>query len=161
MTTKRFDKIIAVVLAAGRSTRMGDVNKLLTPWQDNPVVAHVVDAALAVNDLSEVAVVTGHQAGAVEAVLGDGITPVHNPDFATGMASSLKVGIAWAKQHQADAVLVLLGDMPLVTSLQIEQILAVQSEAGNQAIVQATNQGMPGNPVLLPASLFYSSSPVY
>ena len=154
MTNKRFDRIIAIVLAAGRSTRMGDVNKLLTPWQGKPLVVHVVDAALAVEDLSEVAVVTGHQAGAVEALLADGITPVHNPDYATGMASSLKAGIAWAKRRQADAVLVLLGDMPLISSLQIEQILAAHAETGNQAIVQATNQGKPGNPVLLPGSLF-------
>lgn len=146
--------VVAAVLAAGRSTRMGEANKLLEQWEGKPLVAHVVDAALACEAFDAVVVVTGHQASNVEAVLGQGVRTIHNPNYFTGMASSLKTAINWADQQGADGLLVLLGDMPLVGTAQMDEICALFAELGNDAIVQATNRGKPGNPVLLPRLLF-------
>ncbi|MEP3015284.1 MAG: nucleotidyltransferase family protein [Hyphomicrobiales bacterium] len=132
---------------------MGEVNKLTRAWHGKPLVAHVVDAARS-SALANVVVVTGHQAQHVAACVGDDALLVHNPDFATGMASSLRAGIREAQSSGADAVLVLLGDMPLVSAADIDRILRAFSEAGNAAIVQATCQGKPGNPVLIPEAYF-------
>ena len=158
------NRIVAIVLAAGRSTRMGEANKLLQPWQGKPLALHVLDAAKAVFKASDVIVVTGHQADKVKPALGTGVTTVHNPDFATGMASSLKVGLEQAVGLNADAALILLGDMPIVNANHIEAMLEARLAArlsastaadfGSDVIVQATSNGKPGNPVLLPRSLF-------
>lgn len=154
MTTNKAIRVIAVVLAAGQSTRMGEINKLLAPWQGQPLVTHVVDAALDCDGLSEVVVVTGHQADRVEASMHGNVQFIHNPHYASGMASSLRAAIDWAEHRELDGVLVLLGDMPLVTSAHIDQMLEAFAEAGPGAIIQATNHGKPGNPVLLPRNLF-------
>ena len=132
---------------------MGAVNKLTKVWHGKPLVAHVMDAARSSN-LSEILVVTGHQAEQVAECVGDGARLVHNPDFATGMASSLRAGIAEAQSSGTDAVLVLLGDMPLVSAADIDRILDVFAEANDTAIIQATCDGKPGNPVLIPKTYF-------
>ena len=154
MATVKEHKVIAVVLAAGRSTRMGEINKLLEPWQGQPLVTHVVEAALGCDGICDIVVVTGHQAERIETGVTDGVEFVHNPHYASGMASSLKTAIEWAGAREPDGVLVMLGDMPLVNSAHIGQMLAAFAEAGRRAIVQATNRGEPGNPVLLPTDLF-------
>ena len=82
-------KVIAVVLAAGRSTRMGEINKLLETWKGRPLVSHAVDAALDCVGLCDTVVVTGHQAERIEAGVTDGVQFIHNPHYASGMASSL------------------------------------------------------------------------
>ncbi|MGL4974242.1 MAG: NTP transferase domain-containing protein, partial [Bosea sp. (in: a-proteobacteria)] len=80
--------IAAVVLAAGRSTRMGS-NKLLETLRGKALVRHVTEAALA-SRASPVIVVTGHQDVQVRAALaGLEVFFIHNPHFAEGMAGSL------------------------------------------------------------------------
>ena len=141
-------KIAGIILAAGSSTRMGEANKLTTLWQDKPLLRHVADAALASN-LSDVVVVTGHQAGDVMAVLPPDMRSVHNPQFAEGMAGSLHAGMnAAAAQPEIDGVLILLGDMPLVTSEHINWLVGQFSPSGLGSIVMATAKDKPGNPVL-------------
>ena len=146
-------KVIGIVLAAGQSNRMGWENKLTKNWRGRPLVAHVVDAARS-SSLSDVVVVTGHQAKLVAEQCGGDVTLVHNPDFATGMASSLRVGIAQAQRLGTDAALILLGDMPLVGSSDVDAIVDAYNGSGTAAIVQATGQGNPGNPVLFDHTLF-------
>jgi molybdenum cofactor cytidylyltransferase len=138
---------------------MGEVNKLLKIWNDRPLVQHVVNAAETTAAASgaglvAVIVVTGHQAEQVEAILGDNIVVVHNPEFAAGMATSLRAGIAEADRLGADGAMILLGDMPLITADQIEAILRAHAAAGPNAIIQAACEGKPGNPVLFPKTMF-------
>ena len=102
-----------IVLAAGRSTRMGGPNKLLAELDGKKLVRIVTEQALA-SKASEVIVVTGHQAELVEQALGGlKVKFVRNPDFAGGLASSVKAGIA-AVPANADGAVVCLGDMPLI-----------------------------------------------
>ena len=86
--------IAALVLAAGRSTRMGAVNKLIAEIGGKPLVRIAAEQALA-SRAAPVIVVTGHQRAEVEAAL-DGLPVrlVHNPDYADGLGTSLKAGIA-------------------------------------------------------------------
>lgn len=140
-------KIAGLVLAAGRSTRMGGPNKLLEPLLGRPMVRHAAAAALGAQ-LSEVVVVTGHQSAAVEASL-DGL-PVrftHNPDYAEGLSTSLRAGLA-AFGPQVDGVVVLLGDMPGVTAPLVRRLVkAFDPETGAHVVAPARG-GRRGNPVL-------------
>jgi len=140
-------RIAAVVLAAGTSSRMGGANKLLQPVGGKPMVRHAVEAALAAT-ASPVIVVTGHAAQKVKAALaGLDVTFVHNPDFASGQASSLRAGIK-ALSADADGVAVLLGDMPLVTPEIIGRLIAAFNPGEGRAICVPVHEGRRGNPVL-------------
>ena len=87
--SKRPEKAAAVVLAAGRSTRMGADNKLLLQLEPGvPVVCRAVEVGLSAG-LGPVYVVTGHQAGEVRTALnGLDCRFVHNPDYAGGLSGS-------------------------------------------------------------------------
>ena len=144
--------VAAVVLAAGRSTRMGPQNKLTAELGGKPMVRHVVEAALA-SRARPVLVVTGHQATDVEAALaGLDVTLVPNPDYATGLASSLKAGVG-AVPVACDGALILLGDMPRVTPQHIDGLIAAFAAAAD-AVVVPVHEGRQGNPVLWPRRYF-------
>jgi molybdenum cofactor cytidylyltransferase len=145
---KRGRRIGAIVLAAGRSSRMAPHNKLLIPDADGvPMVARVVDAVLA-SPARPVVVVTGHADEAVRAALsGREVRFVHNPGFADGLSSSLRVGID-ALGDQVDAAMVCLGDMPLVSTALLAQLIAAYDPEEGRAIVVPTVGGRQGNPVL-------------
>ena len=87
----------AIVLAAGRSTRMQERNKLLLPWGEKRIVEVVVET-LAGAPLTEVVVVTGHQHAAVEEALRDcAVRLVHNPHYAEGLSTSIRAGVEAAQ----------------------------------------------------------------
>src|ERR1700726_1586508 len=107
--------VAAIILAAGRSTRMGGPNKLLAELSGKKLVRIATEQVLA-SRARGVIVVTGHQADEVRKALhGLKVTFVHNPDFAEGLASSVKTGIA-AVPDDADGAVICLGDMPLIDS---------------------------------------------
>lgn len=142
-----------IVLAAGRSTRMGPDNKLLQNLRGKPILRHAVEAQLAAG-LDPVIVVTGHQREQVEAVLaGLPVTFAHNVDYAEGLSSSLRAGVA-ALPAQAPAVVVSLGDMPNVTAQVIEGLVEGFVQRPEALAVVPTLLGNRGNPVLLARDLF-------
>ena len=145
--------VAVVVLAAGRSTRMGAENKLTAPVGGKALVRHTVEQALA-SEVGPVLVVTGHQEPAVRAALaGLPVRFVANPDYAAGLSSSLKAGIA-ALPAETGGVLILLGDMPRVPAALIRRLAAVFAEQpGTGAVVPVSLAGR-GNPVLIGAKLF-------
>src|SRR5262245_23970931 len=115
-------KIAGLVLAAGRSTRMGGPNKLLEEINGKPLVRIAAEHALA-SRAKPVIVVTGHQKERVEqALAGLPVKFVHNPDFADGLSTSLKAGIA-AVPADSDGALVALGDMPQVSAALIDRLI--------------------------------------
>ncbi len=143
--------IAAIILAAGRSTRMGAANKLTQVVRGKPLIRHAAEAALA-SQAAPVLVVTGHDAGDIESALGGlDLRFIHNPAYADGMATSLKAGIA-ALPEEARGAVVLLGDMPNVTPAIINRLLAVL-EPGAKAVAP-TLLGQRGNPVLLARAIF-------
>lgn len=143
----RAPRVAALVLAAGRSSRMGGTNKLLADVGGAPLVARAVDAALA-SQADTVIVVTGHQGEAVAAALaGKPVRFVHNPHFADGLSASLRVGLA-AVPADADAVVVCLGDMPRVAAGVIDRLIAAYNPLEGRAICVPTTHGKQGNPVL-------------
>jgi molybdenum cofactor cytidylyltransferase len=139
--------VAAIILAAGRSTRMGGPNKLLAELNGNRLVRIATEQALA-SKACEIVVVTGHQAELVEkALAGLKVRFVRNPDFAGGLASSVKAGIT-AVAANADGAVICLGDMPLISAGLIDRLIeAFAPERGN-LIVVPTADGRRGNPVL-------------
>jgi molybdenum cofactor cytidylyltransferase len=144
---QRAPAIAAIVLAAGRSTRMGADNKLLMNLHGTPMVARTV-AAIAASPVKPVIVVTGHEAKSVETALkGQTVTFAANPRFAEGMSTSLKAGLA-ALPDDIDGVLICLADMPAVTSSDIAKLIEAFNPTEGRAIIVPTHQGKRGNPVL-------------
>jgi molybdenum cofactor cytidylyltransferase len=139
--------VVAIVLAAGRSTRMGGPNKLLAELAGKKLVRIATEQALA-SKASEVIVVTGHQAELIEQAL-EGLKArvVRNPDFAGGLASSVKAGIA-AVPESADGAVICLGDMPLIDAKLIDRLIdGFDPDRGNLIVVPVA-EGRRGNPVL-------------
>ena len=137
-------RITGLVLAAGLSSRMGR-NKLTAPLAGKPMLRHVVEAALA-SRLDSITVVTGHDSLAVEGVLKDmPVRFLHNPDYAAGLSTSLRAGVA---DCVSDGVMVLLGDMPGITAGLIDRTIAAFDPPAGRAICVATARGEHGHPVL-------------
>ena len=148
-------RIAGLVLAAGRSTRMGAANKLTEKIDGKAMVRHVAQAA-ADADLSGLYVVTGNAPEAVrEALAGLEFEEIHNPDFRSGLATSLGAGIRHlSDKGDLDGVVVLLGDMPLVTADLIGRLVSAFSPAEGRLICVPTSGGKRGNPILWSARFF-------
>ena len=146
-------RVDAVVLAAGRSSRMGGPNKLMALFDGYPLVRRTAETAL-LSRAGEVVVVTGHQEQRVSAALaGLAVRRTHNLDYASGLAGSLIAGIR-ALAPEADGALIMLGDMPGVAAADLDRLIAAFVTSNGAAIVRATHDGRRGNPVILPRALF-------
>ncbi len=141
-------RIAALVLAAGKSTRMGGTNKLLAPMQDGrSMIAHTVDNVLA-SPLRPVIIVTGHQDREIRnALVGKPVRFLHAADYAQGLAASLKAGIS-AMSAEIAGALICLGDMPLIGPEILRQLLAAFNPQAGGEIVIPVFDGQRGNPVL-------------
>lgn len=156
-------RVAAVVLAAGMSSRMGGgaagspVNKLLVELEGKALVAHAVDALLC-TAARPVIVVTGHDADSVrQALAGRDVEFVHNPDYAQGLSTSLRAGLAHLGRRPAgsiDGAFVCLGDMPRVRPAHLEALLGAFDPDDGRCIVVPTFAGQRGNPVLFAARFF-------
>ena len=150
--TKR--RVAAVVLAAGRSTRMGAVNKMLAEIGGKPLVRIAAEQAIA-SHAQPVIVVTGHEREKVEAALkGLPVRLVNNPDFAEGLGTSLRTGIAGVPE-EADAAIVCLGDMPQVDAALINRLIAAFDPERGALVVVPSIEGRRGNPVVWSRRFFH------
>ncbi|MEZ5774459.1 MAG: molybdopterin-binding/glycosyltransferase family 2 protein [Hyphomicrobiaceae bacterium] len=150
---RRAPRIAALVLAAGRSSRMGPSNKLIAEWRGKPLVRHVAEAALA-SRADPVVVVTGHMERAVrEALSGLDVRLVSNDRFAEGLSTSLAAGLD-ALAPEIDGALVLLGDMPGVTPAHLDRLIAAFAPKEGRAICIPLAGGRRGNPVLWARAFF-------
>ncbi|TBY84981.1 nucleotidyltransferase family protein [Rhizobium leguminosarum] len=147
--------VAIVILAAGKASRMGEggKHKLLAEFDGVPLVRRSVLTALGA-DAASVIVVTGHRRSEIEAALdGLALTFVDNPDYASGMASSLITGFSSRDADSADGILIMLADMPGISTTHLDALISAFRNAGGEAVVRAVSQGKPGNPVILPRSL--------
>ncbi len=150
----RTDKRIgAVVLAAGESRRMGSTNKLTVPIDGTPMVARVVDMLLQ-SRATPVLVVTGHEPERIaDALEGRKVRLVHNPDYADGIASSIRVGIE-ALGDGVDGAVIALADMPWVDATVVDKLIDAYTADGELSIFVPMFGRKRGNPVLWGAQHF-------
>ena len=147
-------RVAAIVLAAGRSTRMGAVNKMLAEIGGKPLVRIAAEQAIA-SHAQPVIVVTGHEREKVGAALkGLPVRLVHNKDFAEGLGTSLKTGIG-AVPEEADAAIVCLGDMPQVDVALINRLIAAFDPERGALVVVPNIEGRRGNPVVWSRRFFH------
>jgi molybdenum cofactor cytidylyltransferase len=135
MPSERTGAVAGVVLAAGRSTRMGR-NKLFFELDGETLLRRAVRHALD-GGLDPVIVVVGHEAERARAELAElACTPVDNPDHALGINRSLRTGISHVPER-ARAAVVMLADMPFVTSAMVASLLTHYRESTASLVISA------------------------
>jgi len=126
--------------------------KLLLPWGKTSIIGHIVDQLLH-SSLDSVVVVTGHSKTAVTEELVDRpVTLAHNPDYASGMLSSVRCGIRATPEH-CQAALVALGDQPMVETSLIDRMIAAFKATDKQILVPL-HRGKRGHPLLFASCYF-------
>jgi|YelNatPaOPRAMG01_1025707.scaffolds.fasta_scaffold03830_15 molybdenum cofactor cytidylyltransferase len=143
-------KIPALILAAGKSERMGNP-KMLLRWGERTILEHVIIHALE-GGVEEVVVVTGSQAELVEEIVRKTswtkpVTTVYNPYYHLGMLSSVQCGIKYL-MSQSDAVLVALGDQPTVPSEVFRTLINFFPEC-KKGILIPKFRGKRGHPIVI------------
>ena len=140
-------KIGTIILAAGGSTRMGGQAKQLIAYQGQTLVQRITDAAIALEAGPVVAVLGAHRVEIGTELAGKPITLVDNPAWQTGLASSLKTGLAalYLTQKDIDAVLILLTDQPHVSYGLLKHMLYAKEKTGKGIIacLRADELGVP------------------
>ncbi|SHK29315.1 nucleotidyltransferase family protein [Rhodothermus profundi] len=146
-------RVVAIVLAAGSSRRMGGRNKLLLPFGDQPLVRHVVTTILD-SQAAPVVVVLGYEAAAVrEALANLPVAFVYNPRYAEGMTTSIQAGVA-AAPADAHGYMICLSDLPLIEASEYDQLIEAFQRAyvrDPACIIVPEFNGQRGNPVLFAA----------
>jgi len=143
----------AVVLAAGAGSRFaGETHKLLAPFRGRPLVAWALDHAVGAG-LDETIVVEG--AVDLRPLVPGGVTRLTNPRWSEGQATSLGVALDHARGAGHAAVVIGLGDQPLVRPEAWRGVAgAVAGDGADRPIVVATYGGRRGNPVGLHSSIW-------
>ena len=160
-------RVAGVVLAAGLSSRFGEGDKLLATLEGEPLVVHavrtltgadldavaaVVDPASGVSGALEAAGFADNEVGDTDA--GADVALVENPDAAAGQATSVRHGVAWARDEaDADAAVFALGDMPRVRPETVDRLVTAWRDGRGSALA-AAHDGQRGNPVLFDSRHF-------
>lgn len=144
-------RVTAVILAAGESRRMGR-NKLLLPWGDTTMLGRTL-ANVRASAVHDVLLVTGHEREKIDVTAAHQATPcVHNKDYANGMLSSVQTALRTLPPW-TEAILVVLGDQPMVEPDVLDVLLTVYAGTPN-GLVAPYYRGARGNPVLIDRRYF-------
>ena len=145
--------ISATILAGGGSSRMDDENKLLLPFNGNLVINQVCNTILN-SGLKPVIVVTGFEHKKIEKALPKSIDQIiHNPEWEDGMAGSIYAGMS-ILPDTVDGNMIVLGDMPLLTTHTLKQLIEQFCVHEGQQIIYPVYSGQQANPVIFPRKYF-------
>jgi molybdenum cofactor cytidylyltransferase len=149
MDEKRPQRVTAIVLAAGLSTRMGGQPKPLLRYGDRTVLEHILHV-LGETSIVQICIVTGYRRDLVqELVKALDIRTVFNPEFSSGeMLTSIQVGLR-AVGLDSDAALIVLGDQPSIQTVVVESILKAHCRSSGAVIIPSF-QHRRGHPILIP-----------
>jgi len=148
--------IHGIVLAAGRSSRMGKPKALLPAGTEGQLFLGRIVASLRSGGVSEIAVVTGADADAIRAHVAEQRLPVrlvHNAEHDMGQLSSLKAGLSAIAGPDVSAAMVTLVDIPFFDQNTV-RLLIEAHRAHHPLIVRPVNDGRHGHPVLFNRRLF-------
>ncbi len=148
----------AVLLAAGESSRMGQLKALL-PWDGASLLEHQV-RALAEGGCTDIVVVLGHRHGELSPVLQGrpNVRWVHNPDYLQGKTTSLKAGLRAISEAHSDFILILNVDQPRSARI-VSQVIEHHSK-GDHLVTIPCHQGKGGHPVAVTSTLLPELSEV-
>ncbi|NLC76659.1 MAG: molybdenum cofactor cytidylyltransferase [Clostridia bacterium] len=143
--------IATVILAAGQASRMGSLKQLM-PWGNKTILGRTVEIFQQAG-AEPIFVIVGNQASEIKKKLGDlDVIWVHNPDFEQGMSSSIHAGIR-ALSQETEAVLLALGDLPLLSADTVNKMVNTFRQ-GRHRILVPCYQGKTGHPVIFAKELF-------
>jgi molybdenum cofactor cytidylyltransferase len=141
-----------LLLAAGASTRMGRPKQLL-PYRGRTLLRHAAETAVA-SGCAPIVLVTGALNEALAAEVADlPIQAVHNPNWETGMASSIRAGLLAAQGAKPSAVLIMLSDQPLLTPELLQQLMQRHQQSGAPVVAAAYGDAL-GVPAVFAEILF-------
>lgn len=148
MAEAKIQGIVAVILAAGLSSRMAPQNKLLLEFGGEKLVHRLAREALA-SQAKQVIVVVGHDRWNVRKALADlPVTLVENPDYTESQMTSVRAGVLAAPE--ADGYLIVPGDMPLLGAADFDRLIARFNELGGEKAVVPFDATERGNPIVIP-----------
>lgn len=149
-------KVACIILAAGRSQRFGEADKLLLEINGKPLIRHAVDCALA-SRCSLVHVVTQPDAGPIETALaGLPVIMRGNPRYAEGIGTSIACGVA-GLGPDTDGAMILPADMPWMQASVLNALIEHFEGSGGRSIVYPTTAaGEQRNPVVWPRPQFHA-----
>ena len=139
------EDLSTIVLAAGLSRRMGPANKLLLPYGKSTVIGHVINELIESN-IKNIIVVVGHEEDKVRSALKSfDLEYVYNKDYQSGMTSSIQAGVE--ASTNATGYLICLGDMPLLSSKEYQEILREINQSKGKRIIRPFRGALPGHPI--------------
>lgn len=139
-------KVSAVILAAGKSTRMGQ-QKLLMPYQNSTIIKSIVDKSLNSSAVQTIVVLGSHKDEIKKELNNYNVNFIENKLFEIGMLSSIQAGLS-AVDKKSDGILVLLGDQPMVSEIIINQLIT-SFQKTTKGLIIPTYNGKRGHPVLI------------
>ena len=140
--------ISAILLAAGESKRMVDENKLIKKYKSIPLIKHAVSNVLN-SPIDELIIVLGYQKKSIEKIIGENkkIKFIANPNFESGIASSIKKGLD-SLSKETEAFFICLGDMPNVNKEIYNQLINASFSNKDKEIFVPYYQERQANPIL-------------
>jgi molybdenum cofactor cytidylyltransferase len=145
------NNVYAIILAAGKSSRMGSPKQLLQ-WRNRSLLEHTILNARPIFN-ERIIVVLGAHSGPIQAAVDLGtVTSIINPDWQKGMAASIRVGVQ-ALPASASAALILLCDQPLISATHIHNLLNGWQNAPARILASQYHHSV-GVPALFPADFF-------
>ena len=147
------DTIWLLILAAGKSSRMGTAKQFL-PIHGNTMIRHVTKKALLVDHV-KVGVVGNAEPLLKEQCVDLPISWVENMDAYQGLSSSIRVGVQFAIANCASAVIITLGDQPDIEPKVVDELVEAYRKAPSTiTILQTKYTDGIGHPVLFDQSIF-------
>ena len=140
--------ISAILLAAGESKRMVDENKLIKKYKSIPLIKHAVSNVLN-SPIDELIIILGYQKKAIEKIIEENkkIKFITNPNFESGIASSIKKGLD-SLSKETEAFFICLGDMPNVNKEIYNQLINASFSNKDKEIFVPYYQERQANPIL-------------
>lgn len=145
------DPIALALLGAGRSTRFGRADKLMTPLRGRPLIAWAAEAGRMLPAEWHL-LVAGADASLAAAA--PGYRLLANPVPERGLSASLRIAVKEAERLGAAALVVMLGDMPFVQPTHLHQLVAAFGADETRPVFSSPPQGAPSPPALFPAACF-------
>ena len=139
-------KVSSIVLAAGKSTRMGS-QKLLLPFEGESMVKFIVDKIARSNSNQTLVVIGSHKNEIKDALKDCKVIFVENERFEEGMLSSVQAGVEFVT-NETDGMLIILGDQPMISEVVINRLISGFQKTEKGLLVPTFN-GKRGHPVLI------------